>query len=227
MQLARSIFSRVSAAGEPVELKLPFTLTRHEVKVMGTPDPRTSGFGPLFALQLLLACAAAALAIRRSPQPIAPPARCLFVLSAAVVAMTAIFPEAWWARFVPFLWIAPLFAALGAGVAAPHSRLARGLVLAIAALAAFNAGVSLAGGAARTAQSNYHLRAFYRALTHTPQPIGLGIIYYHRNFETTEAYRLAQWWVATRVLPGHYLDPPDEGCGQSGVTERIWYCPRQ
>ncbi|WP_293963902.1 hypothetical protein [Sneathiella sp.] len=99
----------------PVELKIPGTFSLSEFKILQF-DTRRGGFGPFFSLALItsilayLGCRMAArnrasFGWRREGDAFAAFGAILFISS-------MFFPESWWARYVPFIWLsAMMFAA--------------------------------------------------------------------------------------------------------------------
>jgi hypothetical protein len=91
-------------------LKIPFTFTSKELTPFREPDVSIAGFGPLFGGTLLLALVIGLLSLRLNVS------RSLAALGIAAVLLisAAINPAAWWARYVPQLWVIPaVFALLG------------------------------------------------------------------------------------------------------------------
>lgn len=91
-------------------LKMPFTFTWKELSRFSEPDVSIAGFGPLFGGTMLLAAAILLLSLRLSVS------RTMAALSISVVLLgsAAINSAAWWARYVPQLWVIPaIFAVLG------------------------------------------------------------------------------------------------------------------
>ena len=113
LKLASLFFSRTDRRyQEPVSFKLPGTLDWHELR-MGR-DTRGGGFGPFFGAVTLVAFAALVWAsLRRTAPRIAyrHHAEVLLGLMAYGLLTTVLFPEPWWARFVPLAWVIPLCAA--------------------------------------------------------------------------------------------------------------------
>ena len=94
----------------------------HFAAVARHPDLRFNGFGPLLACGLAASALALAalLATARSRARLRAEGSTLLVLAGALLATVAIIPEAWWARYVPQLWLVPLLvAALAFQVARP------------------------------------------------------------------------------------------------------------
>jgi hypothetical protein len=117
-----SLFSKSNADKTPAELKIPFTLSLDEILAFSAADVRVSGFGSFFSGALLLAIAVlAGVFVRQRWRimlvPLLPYITMLILLSS----MTN--PEAWWARYVPQLWLFPVMIALMAMVVLPFGRL--------------------------------------------------------------------------------------------------------
>lgn len=104
-KLALSLFaqSRNSITDGPA-LKIPFSVTSGEALAFTTWDPRFAGWGPLFSGALVIALVMMAFLWRRRPDA--------FRIGAVVIPWllfsVLIFPEPWWARFVPQLWFLPV-----------------------------------------------------------------------------------------------------------------------
>ncbi len=116
-QLFGSLFSRSHSEFDPegsletppaIQLKVPGHVQLGELRPFMTKnDVRIAGFGPWFSLALVLAFVLlVALLTRRDLARKARWAAALGPLS--VFALAWIFPEPWWARYVPQLWLGPL-----------------------------------------------------------------------------------------------------------------------
>jgi hypothetical protein len=95
--------------GWEVRPKLPFQVTRGELRQLGVVDLRIGGFGPLFGGAILLALATGLLLWWKAPSSRRDPA---WLVVAALVASVLVNPEAWWARYVPQLWLVPIAVAV-------------------------------------------------------------------------------------------------------------------
>ncbi|WP_461369259.1 hypothetical protein [Candidatus Darwinibacter acetoxidans] len=108
-KLGALFFARTNMHGGPIEFKVPGTFNGNELHMAS--DTRNGGFGPFFGVATILAIAALALAAfhyRTVSLPNDPYFVVLLFLTALGTAATAVFPEPWWARFVPFAWLMPL-----------------------------------------------------------------------------------------------------------------------
>lgn len=95
----------------PIELKIPGTFQLSEFKYLRF-DTRRGGFGPFFSLALFAAIAA--FAVRRyanrkyNEASEIHKADGLALFGAVIIGASMFFPEAWWARYVPFSWLSAL-----------------------------------------------------------------------------------------------------------------------
>ena len=186
---------------------------------MGAPDPRVGGFGPFFALETMIAVlAAGAVTVTLRGRGIGDLA---FVIALGLAAITAIFPEPWWARFAPFFWGVPIFLALGAG---ESSALTRWGAVVVLALALVNGGIALAGNLARTALGDYRMRALLSDLAAQSAEILIVPVPY-RGFQFTAAHRLAGAGIAFRIgKPELPIGDSSPQCARVLRTDRIRYC---
>lgn len=91
-----------SLAPAPFQPPWPFKSAPDQFQVFRIPDTRIGGFGPFFLPALLLSVGVLAWSIfSRSTN------RGLLCLVVGVVASALLFPEGWWARYVPHLWLIP------------------------------------------------------------------------------------------------------------------------
>ena len=216
------VLGRTAAYGDETTLKSPLSMTRHELRVMGSPDPRIGGFGPFFALEVLasafLLIMATAQGRGRALVHAAP-----FWLGIGLVAICAVFPEPWWARLIPFLWAAPLFGAIAALSVVERAIGLRALTALILVLACLNSSLAFAGNLARTVLGDWRMRGLLQRLESEHQEIVL-VPLPSRAFEITAGYRLRQAGIGFRVaLPA---GPPTRSpeCGRLIKSERLAYC---
>jgi len=97
-KFTRSFFARYAPGGES-PLKLPFTIAPEEI--FWVSDARWSGFGPLFSGGVILIVAAAITALIQKKSPRIPMP---FVYAGGAL-LTIVLFDAWWARYVPHLWV--------------------------------------------------------------------------------------------------------------------------
>jgi hypothetical protein len=135
------VLSLTSESGDQYRAKFPWSVSRDEVAAAGFYDVRLAGFGPFFAAELLAALVALAAAARRFPvrQPLD---AALAVAAIALFASVVLFPEPWWARFVPQVWSVPLIVAV---LMSRSGWLPRGAAFLVVVLAACGCGAAIAG----------------------------------------------------------------------------------
>jgi hypothetical protein len=137
-KLAALLFARTDMDGGPVSWKIPGTFARPELRM--ATDTRDGGFGPFFGAGAVLAFGSLALALlfRTRPQSVLDfRLEALIGLAVFALVTTVLFPEPWWARFVPFAWVAPLAASLTACELRPTAIIKTSIV-AVAALLVVN-----------------------------------------------------------------------------------------
>ncbi|MBL8154154.1 MAG: hypothetical protein JNM70_08215 [Anaerolineae bacterium] len=123
-KLLTSLFSRSQETKGPSQYKWPFTFDLMELMAFYAPDVRVAGFGPLFGGAVLLTGALLMVAIARYwMRLMAAPILVLLLVATLVSGLSN--PEAWWARFVPQLWLVPLLIILLIVYTVPRGRLYR------------------------------------------------------------------------------------------------------
>ena len=110
-----SIFSYPTAGVNAAESKIPFVFSLEDFDAFRYPDVRISGFGPLFSGAIILSLfnLFGILVITK---------RCKILKNSDISIKLLIFvliiisvlinPESWWARYVPQLWLIPIFSLL-------------------------------------------------------------------------------------------------------------------
>jgi hypothetical protein len=142
-----SLFAKTDAGyvGSP-QLKVPFTLTGLEIRASGGPDVRTAGFGPLFSGAIGLSALAILFLLIQDDWPIA--TRVSFAIAAYLLLLGCVFPQGWWARYVPFVWLVPVLFSFGTSFGSNKTVKVISVLIAttlgINASLAFGAGVWLA-----------------------------------------------------------------------------------
>jgi hypothetical protein len=106
-KFALSLFaqSRNSIKDPPV-LKVPFSVRSGEALAFTTWDTRFAGWGPLFSGAIVIALVMMAFLWRRRPDAF----RIGMIVAVWLLFSVLVFPEPWWARFVPQVWFLPVVA---------------------------------------------------------------------------------------------------------------------
>lgn len=123
--LFRSVFSHSMAGVTNFTYRIPFVINVEDLQAFQTPDVRLSGFGPLFSGAIVL-CIFNLLQFLRSNGYCMLKNQFRSILSFIVVFLmisVLINPSSWWARFVPQLWLIPLFLSLSFFAVERKSRL--------------------------------------------------------------------------------------------------------
>ena len=156
-----SIFSVADGStNSPAVQKWPWTMTTLEWQ-KAAPDFRSGGFGPLFALGLLLSallaciCHAYTYGAKRS---LSRPQKAILWLILPIAIFSIAFPESWWARFVPLFYAAPFLLLLT--IASGGKRTQWGIYAACLIFAA-NSAITIKSNYSR---QNVAQRAFYRVI---------------------------------------------------------------
>lgn len=153
-----SIFAQTHPGWWPEQqstLKLPFTVSLGELFAAGTIEGQVGGFGPLFSGACLLALGLAGFLLVRARQNKV--VRVILGIALAVFVLTALFPESWWARYVPQLWLVPASIAL-AGLVSPQ-RPARLLAFGVIGVMLLNAAMAAGSNTARTFKRDLDIAA--------------------------------------------------------------------
>lgn len=105
--LTRSLIARTSNGLDYPGSKVPGRLYPGEVVAAGSPDTRHGGFGPWYSLALLVGLAAVALAIIVGVRRRSITREGMMLLGAGLFLLLCVLihPAAWWARYVPFLYV--------------------------------------------------------------------------------------------------------------------------
>ncbi len=199
-------FDRDAAA-----VKLPWQLDRAEIEIFRLPDVRVGGFGPLYALALLLGILGFVFLYRGEATK-----RDALALPVILLLSAAANPECWWARYVPQLWLVPIALSLPALLAS------RRRVLPICAVAAMLVNSVLVGASAST--EGYRASAGLKGELYRIQAEQRPIAVQFNRFRANEL-RLAERGIAFReedlsacrspiILRGSHtkvcLDPPPQ-----------------
>lgn len=108
MSPERFVFSMFAVTeDEPranLRAKWPWEIRSYEWSKSGVPDTRGSGFGVWFAFGCLATLLLFAVSWRRNARPDAS----LLSLAVMLLIFSLLFPEGWWARYVPFAYTTPI-----------------------------------------------------------------------------------------------------------------------
>jgi hypothetical protein len=104
VKLFLSVFSRsTNDIYQPVQLKIPLSVTENEIKEFWGSDIRVGGFGPWYGGSLILTGTLVILLRFENRRKWA-----MTLLLAGLIVLTVLVnPESWWARYSPQLWLVP------------------------------------------------------------------------------------------------------------------------
>lgn len=172
-KLAALFFARTDVDGGPVNFKVPATLGWHELRM--SSDTRNGGFGPFFGAATLVALAALGWAtVRRARAGTSNRYRIevLLGLTAYGFVTTILFPEPWWARFVPLAWVIPIGAVCLANTLRP-SLLVRSCAILCMALSTLNAAIAGNSAVRDAASDAADIKQKLERMVHDPRPVYL------------------------------------------------------
>ncbi|MCZ8513826.1 hypothetical protein O9H85_15560 [Paenibacillus filicis] len=168
---------------KPTQFQWPFMLSVKDLPTYAETDVAVAGFGPLFSGALLLSLAVLVLAFRRRTG--------LTLAAVGVIAVLAVStfinPAAWWARYVPQLWMVPLIC-VWLAFSLKGYRMLQGVGTALALVIAVNA--LLVSGSFTTKQwaMSQELRAQLTQISASAQPVKADFTYSWSNRERLKAY---------------------------------------
>jgi hypothetical protein len=140
-RLFASIFSKSSLArgeGKNGEFKLPYTIENDELSAFTETNVKTGGFGPLYAMAFLLAFIG--LVMLMFADTIKPKTKLTVLFAFTLILLVAgVMPTSSVARYVPFVWWAPLVVALA--LAATKEALYKTIAAVIAVALVINNGL--------------------------------------------------------------------------------------
>lgn len=169
----RSLFSRSEGdIAQPIVYKIPFTISQSELIAFYYPDTHVAGFGPFFGgviLLILLALAVSINQIRHSWPKVATVA----ILGVLIFISVFINPEAWWARYVPQMWLLPILGVFIVGIVA-NRRLQHTLVNLILAALLLNCVIVLTANVSQQARASNLIQQGLTQLKHN-NDLGLTI----------------------------------------------------
>jgi hypothetical protein len=211
-----STFARcdnVSAgSSKPIRYKFPFTMDAGELRVLQSEGIRLGGFGVWWSGIFLLAMLTTAWLLVSGSR--AQRIRLIFLLL-AIVGSAFIIPVAWWARFVPQLWLLPIAVLifLFASKSAPAQVTAKLMVL----LLLINSGM-IAGVYTYSVYTNTkNAYTIFAGLKQTGKPV-----YLYTDIFSPNALKLTSY-----DIPFIHVSNYDElGCTNPVGILRMEMCPR-
>jgi hypothetical protein len=170
-KLGVSYFSATSSGFfEPHDkLKLPFMIYPFEMFEAGQFDARVAGFGPWFSGAILMSLALAIWLLVGKRQ--AAGQAVLLSAAGALAVFSLVLPASWWARYVTYLWWAPLLIAIAALLADGAWR--RRTAWALLAVMAVNTAMVSASSARYVANRNLDIHRQITEMRETPGQICL------------------------------------------------------
>jgi len=172
-KLAALFFARTDRYQGPVTFKVPGMVDWHELRMAS--DTRNGGFGPFFGAVTLVALAALAWAsLRRTTPRLVYRHRLevLLGLTAYGLLTTVLFPEPWWARFVPLAWVIPLGAAWLAYALQP-SPLVRACITLVVALSILDAAIAASSAVLDGVRNAADISEKLERMLHDPETVYL------------------------------------------------------
>ncbi len=109
-KFAISLFSKTQNATYEIEptLKLPFIVYKSEINELFAPDVRMAGFGPLFALAVILSLIVMAVNIAIFIKNERNNIKYIILPVIAIIVSMLLLGESWWARYVPQFYLLPI-----------------------------------------------------------------------------------------------------------------------
>jgi hypothetical protein len=190
-----SVSDENSATRVGTTLKIPFTFSADELSRFSEPDVAISGFGPLFGGTLILGVIIFILSFRMNL------ARSFFGLGVVSIVLLSAFinSAAWWARYVPQLWVVPILIAL-LGLSYERKRMIH--VFSYLILAALFLNIVLIGQTYVIAQwsANQTLKSELKTFAALNKPMLVNFDYTWSN-----RTRLDSWGIQYKEKPGDPL----------------------
>lgn len=180
--LGASLFSRSRDWPVQFTLKAPWQVGSEEWAAFEDADVLVGGFGPLFAVALILSWALLALVLRRGGDAAWNSAAIFVLLFVSVLPVSA----CWWARYAPQVWLVPLVALASLGGANERPLLHRLSWLVLLILSVNVAGIEVVNFRANLTATRETAENIEDLRSHAPFKIAFG--YFHSNrFRLREA----------------------------------------
>jgi hypothetical protein len=159
-------------ASDQVDLKWPGWIYGNELQLFfSRTDVRIGGFGPLFSLTLCVGMLGFVLWMATSTFSASVLGK-VILAPTAIVFLTLLFPEPWWARYVPQFWLLPLLLVIGCTVATPDNLAVKHAARATIVIALANCALVAGLFATRTIARELDLRAQLTSLRKISQAVG-------------------------------------------------------
>ncbi len=155
-----------STKRDTTTLKTPFTFSMEELRYYGIPDTAIGGFGPLFSGVLVLSLIILIMAFLFNIP------RTMVVIGLLIILFASVFINyaAWWARYVPHLWLMPFIIAL-LGFSFDQRKVIRGLSWLMVAVLFVNVAMVSFSYFKLQSEANQALKSQLQTLKQAPQPV--------------------------------------------------------
>lgn len=195
-----------STKRDETTLKPPFTFSLDELKYYGIPDTAIGGFGPLFSGVIVLALIILIMAFLFNVP------RTMVVIGLLGILLASVFINyaAWWARYVPHLWILPFLIAL-LGFSFTERKVIRGLSWLMVGVLFVNMAMVTVSYYKLQAEANSELKAQMQTLKEAQQPVTVYFSYAYSNKNRLEDYGIAVKEVKTEPKCDSLLELRDSG----------------
>jgi hypothetical protein len=195
-----------STKRDATTLKPPFTFSMEELQYYGIPDTAIGGFGPLFSGVLVLSLIILLMAFLFNIP------RTMVVLGLLVILFASVFINyaAWWARYVPHLWLLPFIIAL-LGFSFEERRVIRGISWLMVAVLFINVSMVSYSYFQLQSEANRTLKTQLQTLKDSPQPVSAYFSYAFSNKNRLQEYGIEVKELLEEPKCGSKLELKDSG----------------
>ncbi|MEF3302706.1 hypothetical protein [Paenibacillus sp. GYB003] len=175
-----------STKRDATTLKTPFTVKMEELKYYGIPDTAISGFGPLFSGVLVLCLLVLVMSFLFNIP------RTMVVLGLLAILFASVFINyaAWWARYVPHLWLLPFIIAL-LGFSFEERKVIRGVSWLMVGVLFVNVALVSYSYFNLQSDANRNLKRQLQTLKQAEQPVTAYFSYAFSNKNRLDEYGIA------------------------------------
>ncbi|RKN86175.1 hypothetical protein [Paenibacillus ginsengarvi] len=172
-----------STKRDETKLKTPFTFSMEELQYYGIPDTAISGFGPLFSGVLVLCLLVLIMSFLFNIP------RTMVVLGLLAILFAAVFINyaAWWARYVPHLWLLPFIIAL-LGFSFQERKVIRGISSLMVGVLFINVAMVSYSYFSLQSNANRNLKHQLQTLKQAEQPVTAYFSYAFSNKNRFEEF---------------------------------------